>query len=399
MTTLFHRTGVRRNWRRAYLIELAFGLIVLAGCQTTPPAPTVDLAPLSTQIGNLSSANSDLAAANARLKAANEALAAENARLLAMLRADADAGRAANAKGWVPFERYVWGHQIALLPGIVPDKATSDRWSEASNLYAAGGESAMQGVIDTLNADAAKTNETLGTLREQVDALTKERDTANEATKRALERVQEAEQSLAAAVEQTRRDEAARIARETREWQIHAANWAGGGLFVATLGLAAAAWFIPISRRMFGEGAIVAMALCVGCFAFARLLGNPLFLPVACGAYGVGLLGWAAWKVRSGMREREAEESAKAAVEKADRYTAWGASVVPAIDDIYEDKSVLTAWIANWKSLHPGMEPTQSDYIEARLFDPLSASQDANIKRVVDEIRSSVKLAKSDEAL
>jgi hypothetical protein len=73
--------------------------------------------------------------------------------------------------------------------------------------------------------------------------------------------------------------------------------------------------------------------------------------------------------------------------------------VVPAIDDIYEDKSVLTAWIANWKSLHPGMEPTQSDYIEARLFDPLSTSQDANIKRVVDEIRSSVKLAKSDEAL
>ena len=382
-----------------YYTLASFALITLAGCQTEQPAPVVDLAPLSTQIGNLSSANSDLAAANARLKAANEALAAENARLLAMLRADADAGRAANAKGWVPFERYVWGHQIALLPGIVPDKATSDRWSEASNLYAAGGESAMQGVIDTLNADAAKTNETLGTLREQVDALTKERDTANEATKRALERVQEAEQSLAAAVEQTRRDEAARIARETREWQIHAANWAGGGLFVAALGLAAAAWFIPVSKKMFGEGAIVAMALCVGCFAFARLLGNPLFLPVACGVYGIGFLGFLAWKVRSGIREREAEESAKAAVEKADRYTAWGASVVPAIDDIYEDKSVLTAWIANWKSLHPGMEPTQSDYIEARLFDPLSASQDANIKRVVDEIRSSVKLAKSDAAL
>ena len=382
-----------------YYTLAAFALITLAGCQTQQPAPVVDIAPLSTQIGNLSSANADLAAANARLKAANDALAAENARLLAMLRADADAGQAANARGWLPFERYVWGHQIALLPGIVPDKATADRWGEASSLYAAGGESAMQGVIGLLNADAAKTNETLGSIREQVDALTKERDAANEAAKQALAMVEEARDALTAAVAKAKADKDKEFAAKVKAWQVGAANWAGAGLFVAALGLAAAAWFLTVASKKLGEGAVVAFALCIGCFAFARFLGNAWFMPIAGGLYGAGFAGWGAWKVRSGIREREAAESAKAAVEKADRYTTWGASVVPAIDDIYEDKSVLTAWIANWKSLHPGTEPTQSDYIEARLFDPLSASQDANIKRVVDEIRSSVKLAKSDKTL
>ena len=72
--------------------------LLLAGCQTDKPGTTVDLAPLSTQIGNLSDANADLHGANAKLEAANTALKAENARLKAMLRSDADAGLAANAQ-------------------------------------------------------------------------------------------------------------------------------------------------------------------------------------------------------------------------------------------------------------------------------------------------------------
>ena len=308
----------------------------MAGCQTTPPAPTVDLAPLSTQIGNLSSANSDLAAANARLKAANEALAAENARLLAMLRADADAGRAANAKGWVPFERYVWGHQIALLPGIVPDKATSDRWSEASNLYAAGGESAMQGVIDTLNADAAKTNETLGTLREQVDALTKERDTANEATKRALEAVHDAEEALAAAVEQARQDEARKIRDAQSAWANRWGCYAAIGAILALIGIY---WL--------GEGAVVA---CVGLgvssvllFGYARLLNWPYYGWVVGGVVAIGVVAGIVYLRRISLHKKTAKTVTPFAVtlvdiiNEADK-TATGTEMKAVLDELIFDK-------------------------------------------------------------
>ena len=357
----------------------------LVGCQTEQPSQTVDIAPLSTQIGNLSDANADLKVANERLKAANDALTAENARLLSMLRADADAGQAANLKGWLPFERYVWGHQLALLPDIVPDKTTADRWNEASTLYAEGGESAMQGVINTLNADAKKTNETLGTLREQVDAITKERDAANEAATAALAKVKKAERALAAAVDKALQDEAAEIAKQTREWQIHFANWAGCGLFVAALGLAAAAWFLSAASGKLGEGAIIAFALCVGCFAFARFLGNAWFMPIAGGLYGVAFAGWIAWKIRTGIKEREA---AKTATDNA----LVTANLVPALDDYYDNQASPEAKADMAEKLFPSLESLGGAYDAA--VKRLKASQ---CDITVSEIKASIALEKSGD--
>jgi outer membrane murein-binding lipoprotein Lpp len=327
-----HRNGTT-ILRRAWLAAALCGAVVLSGCVTDAPrVEPVDIGPLSSQIGDLARANADLRAANERLAQANAALQAENERLKAQLRADADAGLAANAKGWLPFEVYVFRQQIARLPGIQPDATTTAKWTEAAGLYAAGGEAAMRYVIDDLHDDATAQAKKLGELSSRIEQLTRERDAATEDATRALRAVEDAKAALAAAIQQARQDEAARIARETREWQIYAANWAGGGLFVATLGLAAAAWFLSAASKKLGEGAIVAFALCVGCFAFARFLGNPWFLPVSGTLYGIGFAGWMAWKIKAGINEREAKV-------KASRDGLVAAVLVQKLNDFYDASS------------------------------------------------------------
>jgi hypothetical protein len=346
-------------------------LLILAGCHTTQPI--VDIAPLSTQIDKLSTVNSELTVANERLKAANDALTAENARLLSMIRADADAGQSANLKGWLPFEKYVWGHQIALLPDIVPDKTTADRWSEASTLYAAGGESAMQGVINTLNADAKKTNETLGTLREQVADLAKERDAANEAATAALERVHKAEAALASAVEQAVQNENKRVMAEVRASQVEFWNRCGYGLGIAALGLAAGAFFSPMAKKKLAEGSVLSAVLSAASFASARFFASKWFVWVMgiAGAVAGGALLFHKLKT-----SHEASETAK----KKLVYQKFGEAVVPVMDDAYDNAS------AEDKAI-----------LDAKIFDQLSAVEDAQVKALVDEIRASIKLANVDK--
>lgn len=367
--------------------QLAFGIIAvallaLAGCNETVLTKPVDLAPLATQMGNLADANADLRAANERLTQINAALQAENERLKAMLRADADAGLAANAKGWLLFEGHVWRHQLTLLPGVEPDAVTAAKWTEASGLYAAGGEAAMQGVIDSLHSDATEQATKLGELSTRVTDLTSERDAAQKTADEALQRAQKAEQDLVAAVAKAVADEDARIAAETRAWQARAANWFGGGLLAAALACAAAAFLLPVSSKMFKEAAAVAFALCVGCFAFARFLSWHWFLPVVGGAYAVIGAIWWAWKIRTGIRERE---KAKVARDNAKIV----ADLVPMIDDYYDNQA----------------SPEAKADMAAKLFPALQAkggAYDAAVKRfkAADcESRPPVELAKSDAAL
>ena len=333
----------------------------LVGCQTEQPAQTVDIAPLSTQIGNLSDANADLKVANERLKAANNALTAENARLLAMLRADAEAGQSANLKGWLPFEKYVWGHQIALLPDIVPDKTTADRWNEASTLYAEGGESAMQGVLNTLNADAKKTNETLGQLLSQTKQLTKERDAANEAATAALARVHEAEEDLSAAVEKARQDEAQAIRLE----QVKFCNRWGG--FAALAALAAgisAYWLGTIGLVLFGGLGLSSLIL----FGAARFLSSPWFGWTA-GAVVIGAV--IASIVLVLRKQRQADDAAK-----------LGMAVKPiisALDTAYDAADIEhQAWM------------------DAQIFEVLG-KQGAEYSAAIHEIKASIALEKSGD--
>lgn len=352
---------------------LFIAALILAGCETDKPQATIDLAPLSTQIGNLSDANADLRAANERLLAANGALKVENERLKAMLRADADAGLAANAKGWLPFEGAVWRHQLALLPGIQPDAATEGKWTEASGLYAAGGEAAMQGVIDGLNADAAKTNAELGKLKTATDQAISDRDAAQEAAKKAQEAVDAAKQELANAVAQARHDEARLLREAAKAEQVTFWNRCGSGLGLLALALAAGAFFSPVAKTKLGEGAAIAGGLAVLCFGMSRFSASAWFGPTVGIALAVGGGAFLFWKLRAA--HRAAETSAKA-----EKYQAFGEQIVPILDDAYdaatdEEKAIL----------------------DSKIFDKMSENETAEVKALVDQIRAAIKLEKSTE--
>lgn len=247
--------------------------LALCGCQTTQPQNTVDIAPLSRQIESLSGANSDLRVANERLTTANSNLLAANEQLKATLRADADAGLAANTKGWLPFEKYVWGHQLQLLP-VAPDAGTTAKWTEASTLYAAGGESAMQGVVNDLTTQAGQLNTKLGELAETAKTAQAERDSAQKLADESMHRAQKAEQDLADAVSKAKADEVYKLEKEAKEKQVSLIISFGGYAAVGALIAAVGIYWI-------GEGAVVAcivLALSsMVLFGYARLLDWPYY--------------------------------------------------------------------------------------------------------------------------
>ena len=306
------------------LVILPF--LLLAGCQSTQ-SPVVDIAPLSTQIGNLSDANADLKVANERLQSANAALQAENEHLKSMLRADADAGLAANGKGWLPFERYVWNHQIALLP-VSPDTVTAEKWSEASTLYATGKEAAMQHVINGLNADAKTTNAKLGELSQNIEQLTKERDSAQEFAMLAKKAVDTAQADLSIAIEKGRHEAEQAIKAK----QVSLAT-AGG---VSCMGLAilvsAAAFFAPAARlRLIGLAAFF-IAWSLSLFGLARWLGNPWFERGVIIAWGAGIVAFISWLIRRGSAQAEEKKKASDAGMVAN-------TIIAALDTFYDTKA------------------------------------------------------------
>lgn len=353
-----------------------FTLLFLAGCQTTQPVQTVDIKPLSAQIANLSDANADLKVANERLTSANADLLAANDQLKATLRADADAGLAANAKGWLPFEKYVWGHQIQLLP-IAPDAGTTAKWTEASTLYAAGGESAMQGVVNDLTTQAGQLNTKMGELTKTAEIAKAERDASQKTADEAMQRAQKAEQDLAAAVAKAKADEAARIAAETRSWQVKVVSWTGGVLFIAAISLAACCFLLPVAVSMFKKSAFVAGIGCVACFALARFLSSPWFdaaWKATAGTLFVAGLCWAAWEIRQAIKRSKAEKLA-ATNEMAVR------PIISTLDTAYDSAdAVHQAWM------------------DANIFEQLG-KQGAQYSAAIHEIKATIALEKSDKAL
>lgn len=346
-----------------YIIPIVF----IAGCTTTKPTTSMDISPLSAQISKLAQSNADLRAANERLSLANAQLTAANDTLKATLRADAEAGLAANTKGWLPFERYVWQHQLTLLPGI-PDDVTASKWTEAAGLYTSGGEAAMQGIISDLHESAEKQSAKLGELSATIEQLAKERDAAQEASILLQKSVRDANDALSSAIEQGRQ----KALQDVRDAQVAWANRFGGYAAIGTL-------LAGIGIYWLGEGAVVA---CLGLgassmllFGYARFLGWPYYGWVVGGiAATVFAVGVIYLRRISAMKSR------------ASRYGAFGRVVVPAIDDIYEDKSKMSDWLASKP------DATQSDFIESRLFDKLSNTMDSDTKAVVDEIRASSKI-------
>ena len=333
----------------------------LAGCQTEQPVQTVDIAPLSTQIGNLSDANADLKVVNERLKAANDALTAKNERLLAMLRADVDMGIVANKQGRTRMVGFTLDHQFTLLSDIVPDAQTAELWKLSDDAEKSGNESALQGVIDKLHLAANQTHDELGSLRTQVDAMTKERDAANEAATSALARVQKAEEDLSAAVEKARQDEAQAIRLE----QVRFCNRWGG--FAALAALAAgisAYWLGTIGLVLFGGLGLSSLIL----FGAARFLSSPWFGWTA-GAVVIGAV--IASIVLVLRKQRQAEDAAK-----------LGMAVKPiisALDVAYDSADIEhQAWM------------------DAQIFEVLG-KQGAEYSAAIHEIKASIALEKSGD--
>jgi FtsZ-binding cell division protein ZapB len=294
-------------------IYTLFPLIALSGCQTTQPI-AVDIAPLSAQIERLTEANLKLDRLNHDLDLANGQLKEANDRLLSQIRADAEAGRAANGKGWLAFEGYVWGQQILRLSDVTPDAPTEARWAEAATLYQAGGESAMQSVIADLQGDAAETNQTLGELRESVESLTAQRDAANEAASLATIELERVRGETASLVEQARISERDALQKQAREFRLKAANWAGTAAGAVSLACIAGLFFLPASKGKLLRGAVAGAAVSVLAFAFAEWSASPWFLWIAGGLALTIVAGWIAWEVRQDLR-REAERKRIAALE------------------------------------------------------------------------------------
>jgi len=355
------------------MTKLAYIIPVLAisGCHTTQPV--VDLSPLSVQIGKLSTVNSELTVANERLQAANDSLSKENAHLLSQLRADADAGLSANAKGWTPFEGYVWRHQGMLMQDIVPDQFTADKWTESAALYAAGGEYAMQGVVKDLNADAAKTNQTIGELQKSVEQLTLDRSAAMDAAKSAMAAVNAANEALSSAVEQARQNENKRVMAQVRAEQVAFWNRCGYGLGMAALALASGAFFSPVAKKKMAEGSVLAAVLSAASFASARFFASKWFVWVIgiAGAVAGGALLFHKLKT-----SHEASETAK----KKLVYQKFGEAVVPVMDDAYDNAS-----------------PEEKAILDTKIFNRLSEVEDAEVKALVHQIRSSIKLTNADK--
>ena len=356
-------------------LTLILPLLLLAGCQSKP-APAIDIAPLSAQIGHVTEANSELQVANERLKVANSALLSENERLKAVLRADADAGLAANSKGWLPFEKYVWGHQIVLLP-VTPDADTTAKWSEASMLYKKGGESAMMGVVNTLTQQAGALNSELGKLKQSVETAQAERDVAQAKADEAFQKAKDATATLAAAVAKAKADEASKLAADTRAWQVKVVSWTGGGLFVVAIALAACCFLLPVAVSMFKKAAVIAGIGCVACFAMARFLSSPWFdyaWKITAGTLIIAGLGWAAWEIRQAIKRSKAEKLAAT------------------------NEMAVKPIIATLDTAYDAADAEHQAWMDSQIFEALG-KHGAQYSAAIHEIKASIALEKTDKTL
>lgn len=290
--------------KKIFLLSLF--CFTLVACQSTiQPATLVDIRPLASQVESLTQANADLRVANERLTQVNLALQVEVEHLKSVLRADAEAGKGANERGWLPFERYVWNHQLALLP-VAPDQVTVSKWAEAGNLYASGGEAAMQEVIRDLQQQAGNLNDTLGHLREQVDNLTKERDESLQLVTAAEEKVRKAEANLQQSIQDARAAEAAAIRAE----QVKRINQGAMGCGALAILLSAAAMFSPVSKLRLALLAGLMLGWSATLLGLARWLGSIWFEATLGAIWGFALVAGGVWLIRRGLKEQELHKAA-----------------------------------------------------------------------------------------
>ena len=375
--TLFNRTGVRRNWRRAYLIELAFGLIVLAGCQTEQPAPVVDLSAMQAEMGKLHERATRAESALDTQAQAQAALDAAKSERLGKLRVNVVAAHEAVDEDNKPVAQGELAVAEARLIDVQPDPAEQVAAAQRKQLMAEGRTQEAQTAYGIAVKDAQDKATQIGILTTERDNAKAEAELARREAAEALALVAAAQADVERQIADAKAQEAARILADIRAKQVNAALLAGGVCGVAALGCIAGMIFLSAAAKMFGRGAATAGVLCMVCFGFARVLGSPWFDVVwnaTAGILAVGGVAWAAWEIRSAIRRREAEKVA-------DDNELTVKPIISTLDTAYDEADIEhQAWM------------------DAQIFEVLG-KQGPQYSAAIHEIKASIALAKSDKAL
>lgn len=377
MTTLFHRTGVRRNWRRAYLIELAFGLIVLAGCQAWRPVPTVDLSAMQAEMDKLHERATRAESALDTQAQAQAALDAAKSERLGKLKVNVVAAHGAVDEDNKPVAQGELTVAEARLIDVQPDPAEQAAAAQRKQLVAEGRMQEAQIAYGTASKDAQDKATQIGVLTTERDSAKAEAEQARREATDALAAAASAQEDAERQIADAKAQEAARILADIRAKEVNAALWAGGICGVSALGCIAGMIFLSEAAKMFGRGAATAGVLCMVCFGFARFLGSPWFdvvWKVTAGILAVGGVAWAAWEIRSAIRRREAEKVA-------DDNELTVKPIISTLDTAYDEADIEhQAWM------------------DAQIFEVLG-KQGPQYSAAIHEIKASIALAKSDKTL
>ena len=284
--------------------------LLLAGCQTDKPAATVDITPLVNKIGELEVRADKAEVAIAKKDAAQSVVDQRNDKQRACVRADVEAALMGVKASSPVLIGWALSDAINLLTGTIADPQQLQHWTDILNALNRGDLAKAEELNNQLKLEADDARKQRDAAQKNLVVAKDEAKVASEDAKKARVDMEATKVETERIIAQAKADEDARIQAETRAWQVKVANWAGCGLFVASLALIAMAFLVNAAAKKFGEGAAFALAIAIGCFAFARFLAWPYFFPVVGGGYAVIGAGYVAWKWRAAVKEHEASVKA-----------------------------------------------------------------------------------------
>jgi hypothetical protein len=306
--------------------------LLLAGCQTTPPAPTVDLSAMQTRMSELQERATRAEVALDAQAMAQETLDASESERLGKLKVNVVAAHGAVDDDNKPVAQGELTVAEARLIDVRPDPEEQVAAAQRKQLVAEGRMQEAQTAYGVATKDAQDKATQIGVLTTERDSAKAEAEQARREATDALAATASAQADVEAQIADAKAQEAARILADIRAKEVNAALWAGGICGIAALGCIAGMIFLSAAAKMFGRGAATAGVLCMVCFGFARFLGSPWFdlaWKVTAGTLAVGGVAWVAWEIRTAIKRREAEKVAADNAMVAEK-------IIPVLDNYYK---------------------------------------------------------------
>ena len=270
------------------------------------------------------------------------------------------------------------------LVDVTPDPEEQIESARRAQLVAEGKTEQAKEAYGEAVVMASEKSAEIGRLEQKLTIATLDAEKAREEAQAALTKASDAQASVTAQIKDAVAQEDARIAAETRAWQVNAANLAGGGLFVAALGLAACCFLLPVASTIFKKSAFVAGIGCAACFALARFLSSPWFdyaWKITAGALIVAGIGWAAWELRQAIKRSQAARKAADNAMVAEK-------IIPVLDNYYKH-------VASPEAIKDMDKP--GGLWDA--LDDLGGDYDASVKRIkAEQAENTVKQIKESVA-